>query len=80
MDCPNCGAQTKVVNTLPYGWEVYRRRLCQTCNCSFETVETICVDQNKTTAKMRYKRQKAQRFYAKMQKSISNRKRGQPNA
>lgn len=80
MDCPNCGAQTKVVNTLSYGWEVYRRRLCQTCNRSFETVETFCVDQNKTTAKMRYKHQKAQRFYAKMQKSISNRKRGQPNA
>lgn len=71
MDCPNCGAQTKVVNTISYGWEVYRRRLCQTCNHRFETVEKIFVDKNKTTAKMRYKRKKAQRCYEKQKQSIT---------
>lgn len=71
MDCPNCGAQTKVVTTISCGWEVYRRRLCQICNHSFETVETICIDKNKTTAKMRYKRKKAQRFYEKQKQSIT---------
>lgn len=39
MDCPECGADTRVVETAPYPNRVRRRRECEACGHRFTTRE-----------------------------------------
>lgn len=39
MDCPNCGAPTKVVDSRPSAKTVVRRRKCLECKYRFSTIE-----------------------------------------
>ena len=42
MTCPNCGSENyRVIETIPgLDGNIYRRRKCIGCGCTFRTVET----------------------------------------
>lgn len=44
MDCPECGGETSVVETVPYPDRVRRRRECQECGERFTTKEASLLD------------------------------------
>lgn len=44
MDCPECGGETSVVETVPYPDRVRRRRECQKCGERFTTKEASLLD------------------------------------
>ena len=46
MNCPHCGAETKVVDSRPLEDAVRRRRQCLLCYERFTTIE-VCVDEKK---------------------------------
>ena len=39
MTCPNCGGNTKVIDSRPQEDSVYRRRECMVCKKRFSTTE-----------------------------------------
>ena len=43
MNCPECGFpnQTKVIDTRPTSYGVYRRRRCLMCDATFGSVELV---------------------------------------
>lgn len=41
MNCPECNADTKVIDSRPIEGGVRRRRACKACGCRFSTEEVL---------------------------------------
>lgn len=47
MNCPQCSAETSVIDTRPNVNGLRRRRVCKACGFRFTTAEMIVADQRK---------------------------------
>lgn len=70
MECPECGGNTKILDSRKYAGAVYRKRECKLCNFTFWT-EEIEIDSNSKVIKDMYACYKMQTRDKKLKRDMT---------